>query len=198
MLHHDTNLDSDPHPLVAQVPLTVSPFLQLPSATTLPYTYKQLPSTLPPSCIDTYAQQQPPSSDSGAQQRQSQSQPQARYITSSTGAHSASPDDIIASCRALQSHLLNLADESRKKVAEWENSIRERELAEKRRVAPGWLDSEAHMLMPEKKGVANENKDLMDADMGDGEQAAAAAAAVSGQNKEGEDLDRAFGGMNLR
>lgn len=180
------------------MPLTVSPFLQLPSATTLPYTYKQLPSTLPPSCIDTYTQQQPPSSDSGTQQQQTQPQPQARYITSSTGAHSASPDDIIASCRALQSHLSNLAEESRKKVAEWENSIRERELAEKRRVAPGWLDSEAHMLTPETKGVAKENKDLMDADMGDGEQQPAAAAAVSSQNKEGEDLDRAFGGMNLR
>ncbi|KFX89057.1 hypothetical protein V490_07257, partial [Pseudogymnoascus sp. VKM F-3557] len=31
--------DNKAHPLLAQVPLTVSPFISLPTATTLPYTY---------------------------------------------------------------------------------------------------------------------------------------------------------------
>jgi hypothetical protein len=41
-------------------------------------------------------------------------------------------------------------------VEEWERGIKERELAEKRRKAPGWLDSEVRVLEPAKKtsGVA--------------------------------------------
>ncbi|PHH82576.1 hypothetical protein CDD83_3220 [Cordyceps sp. RAO-2017] len=36
------------HPLLEQVPLTVSPFVSLPSATTLSYNYKTMPSSIPP------------------------------------------------------------------------------------------------------------------------------------------------------
>lgn len=40
--------------------------------------------------------------------------------------------------------------DAEQKVRQWEQSIRDRELAEKRRKAPGWLDSEQHLLQPEK------------------------------------------------
>jgi hypothetical protein len=64
---------------------------------------------------------------------------------------------------------------------------------ERRRVAPGWLDVEQKMLVPERKEQAH---------------ASSAIAAPSNQNfmdvdppKEpdgGEELDRAFGGLGLR
>lgn len=64
---------------------------------------------------------------------------------------------------------------------------------ERRRVAPGWLDVEQKMLVPERKAEAQSGSamagqpapNLMDVDeqkVGDG----------------GEELDRAFGGLGLR
>ncbi|OCL14158.1 hypothetical protein AOQ84DRAFT_272381, partial [Glonium stellatum] len=138
------------HHLLAQLPLTVSPFLSLPAATTLPYTYKQLPSTLPPSVVDPI-----PANANTTDPSQAQSQPQApqakpAYVISSSG-HAAHPDDIIASCRALQAHLLGMEQEAKRKVEQWEERRREAELAEKRRVAPGWLDENVRLLVPERK-----------------------------------------------
>ncbi|CCF37925.1 hypothetical protein CH063_09145, partial [Colletotrichum higginsianum] len=77
--------------------------------------------------------------------------------------------------------------------------IQERELAEKRRVAPGWLDSEARILEPERAGGGGS----------EAEEAAAAAAAaretsaVAGTsemplNDQGAELDRVFGGLSMK
>lgn len=82
-------------------------------------------------------------------------------------------------------------------MKKWEGDIRERELAEKRRVAPGWLDTEERILVPERRA-------------GDGGNGEATAGPDSGgfrdpnarsdslRDREGEELDRAFGGMELR
>jgi hypothetical protein len=81
-------------------------------------------------------------------------------------------------------------------VRKWQDGIRQRELMEKRRVAPGWLDVEdsGHMLVPEKKHSAaaeeTEMKDKMEnMHIDDGRQH---------DTRRGEELDRAFGGMGLR
>jgi hypothetical protein len=69
-------------------------------------------------------------------QRNQEGKPQ--YVISPSG-HAAHPDDIIASCQALQAHIAKMQEDSRNLIRSWEDGIKEQELAEKRRVAPGWL-----------------------------------------------------------
>ncbi|KAK8187310.1 hypothetical protein IWZ00DRAFT_546081 [Phyllosticta capitalensis] len=187
------NHEDHPHPLLAQVPLTVSPFISLPTATPLPYTYKTLPSTLPPSITDPPPSNttQPADSDAAAAQQP----PKPAYVVSSSG-HAAHPDDIIASCRALQSHLTQLMDDTRSVVNKWDEQIRDRELARKRQIAPGWLDQDVKMLEPERRGPGGGPQmqqgpgaaSLLDASVGE----------VQAQSDEGEQMDRAFGGMKIQ
>lgn len=199
------NNTADPHPLLAQVPLTVSPFVSLPTATPLPYTYKQLPSTLPPSALAPNV-----TSDPTLQQSQSQPQQPPAYVMSSSGT-TATPDQILSSCLALQSHLQSLENQARNTLRAWEDMRKAEDLAEKRRVAPGWLDGDVKLLKPENVGGA-------DAEMGE------ATAQGQGQSQQGphqrrtsvgikalveqrdglpdpsqgEELDRAFGGLGLK
>ncbi|KAL8954777.1 MAG: hypothetical protein Q9193_007089, partial [Seirophora villosa] len=174
-----------PHPLLAQIPLTVSPFISLPSAPVLPYTYKPLPSTLPPSAT----------ADENGNERE-------KIVVSKSG-HVASSDDIIASCRALQEHIEKMQEDAERTIREWEARLKDDDLAEKRRVAPGWLDRDEKILQPARTDnqvvqtnqVANQNysANLMDQQMED-------ADPVHQQYniQEGEELDRAFGGMSLK
>jgi hypothetical protein len=175
------------HPLLAQIPLTVSPFISLPTATTLPYTYKTLSSTLPPSSTGSTAM-----AIDG----------KAKYVVSSTG-HSAHPDDIIESCKALQAYIQKVQDDADWELKAWEEAIQARELAEKRRVAPGWLDSDARILEPEKvdgRGAAQSatpaSLNLMDTDTSRAELSGLNLAP--GPTSNGDELDRAFGGLGLR
>ncbi len=166
------------HQLLAQVPLTVSPFISLPTAVTLPYTYKSVPSSLPPSVtLDSNGSGKP------------------KYVVSSSG-HAAHPDEIMASCKGLQSHIQRAKDEAARTIREWENSIREKDLAEKRRVAPGWLDREEKILAPTKAGEARNQADLLDSRSSEGD--AAAMPPAMSPSREGEELDRAFGGLDMK
>ncbi|KAL3422897.1 hypothetical protein PVAG01_04645 [Phlyctema vagabunda] len=182
--------DNRTHPLLAQVPLTVSPFVSLPTATTLPYTYKNIPSTLPPSSTGTTA---------------SVGDDKAKYVVSSSG-HSAHPDDIIASCQALQSYIQKVQDDADRELKAWEEAITARELAEKRRVAPGWLDSDARILEPAKAGNPNQNdnssaaggSNLMDVGVSSADASGLQHTPVTLPNGEGDELDRAFGGLGLK
>ena len=165
------------HPLLAQVPLTVSPFVSLPTATTLPYTYKTLPSSLPPSSTGSVNAEE-----------------KTKYIVSSSG-HAAHPDDIIASCKALQSYDQKLKDDADTELKEWEARIAARDLAEKRRVAPGWLDSESRILEPERNvsnKTASTKLSLMDEGVSKSEEAQLPAPTGGG-----DELDRAFGGIDI-
>ncbi|KUJ17822.1 uncharacterized protein LY89DRAFT_645498 [Mollisia scopiformis] len=179
--------DNRTHPLLQQVPLTVSPFVSLPTATTLPYTYKTLPSTLPPSSTGA------PSSG----------EEKSQYVISSSG-HAAHPDEIIASCKALQSYIQKVQDDADKELKAWEESIAARELAEKRRVAPGWLDSDARILQPERRPASSigspgyqSQGNLMDVDVSSAEASGLRHAPVVATNGPGDELDRAFGGLGL-
>ncbi|CAE7185718.1 hypothetical protein P3342_008420 [Pyrenophora teres f. teres] len=180
--------DEHPHPLLAQVPLTLSPFLSLPTATPLPYSYKTLPSTLPPSILSS-----PPSNSSSDPQQPNQ--PPA-YVTSATGT-SATPDQILTSCIALQEHLRKMEEDARRTLREWEDRRQREDLAEKRRVAPGWLDSGVHIIKPEEDGggtgaaggntgQGQQQESLMDLD-----------PQAERKAKEGEELDRVFGGLKV-
>ena len=205
-LHADTKDISDPHPLLQQLPLTVSPFLSLPTAVPLPYSYKQLPSTLPPSVTDPQ-----PTSQSQSDDPQQQPPQQAQYVVSQSG-HRAHPDQIIASCRDLQAHLRKLQDDARATIQKWDERIRERELAEKRRVAPGWLDvnQNERMLVPERRDVSSEHQhDGREAAGGNRQSVMHTGSGAERMdldrrnenadgNDEGEELDRAFGGLGIR
>jgi hypothetical protein len=84
----------------------------------------------------------------------------------------------------------------RQKVEEWEKSIQERELAERRRRAPGWLDREERLLEPEKaggNGSSDGGKNLMDEEQD--ERARRVSGIVEEKEVEdlGKELDRAFG-----
>ncbi|KAI9149473.1 hypothetical protein HJFPF1_11526 [Paramyrothecium foliicola] len=169
------------HHLLEQVPLTVSPFVSLPTATTLSYNYKTLPSTIPPSSLGISAASDDPSN-----------QPRSKYIVSGSG-HAAHPEEIISSCHALQSHISKMQEDAERELRAFEERIKERELAEKRRLAPGWLDSESRLLEPEKAQGS-----LMDEQIPSPEQRDVTTAQDSAQNDPGAELDRAFGGMDLK
>jgi hypothetical protein len=183
----ELNLHPGTHPLLAQVPLTVSPFVSLPTATTLPYTYKTLPSTLPPSSTGTSA---------------SSGEEKAQYVVSTSG-HAAHPDEIVASCKALQTYIQKVQDDADRELRAWEDAIAARELAEKRRVAPGWLDSDARILEPERRTsgtgsqAAKGQGSLMDVDVSSAEASGLKHTPVAVPNGEGDELDRAFGGLVL-
>ena len=179
-----TNRTPDPHPLLAQVPLTVSPFLSLPHSVPLPYSYVTLPSTLPPSIL-----QQNQTSDP--------SQP-PQYVQSASG-QTAHPDQILRSCTALQEHLAKLEADARKMLEEYKKRREAEDLAEKRRVAPGWLDSGVHILKPENvdEGLKAQEQGLMDGG-GQRQQMGGQGAREGERNREAEELDRVFGGLNVK
>ncbi|TVY56273.1 hypothetical protein LSUE1_G009490, partial [Lachnellula suecica] len=151
-------------------------------STTLPYTYKTLPSTLPPSSTGTAA---------------SAGEEKAQYVMSSSG-HAAHPDEIIQSCKALQAYIQKVQDDADKELKAWEQSIAARDLAEKRRVAPGWLDSEARILEPERMNSSSEAQgNLMDVDVSSAEASGLKGTPVVVPRAEGDELDRAFGGLGI-
>ncbi|KAL2677092.1 hypothetical protein Neosp_010859 [[Neocosmospora] mangrovei] len=168
------------HPLLEQVPLTVSPFVSLPTATTLSYNYKTMPSNIPPSSLGIEAASDNPSD-----------QPRPKYVVSGSG-HAAHPEDIIASCRALQAHVSKMQEEAERELREFNERIQARELAEKRRVAPGWLDSETHILQPERSTPVQQQQSLPEPQQPQG------PIGQPPADDQGAELDRAFGGMALR
>ncbi|GKZ77018.1 hypothetical protein AnigIFM56816_009127 [Aspergillus niger] len=173
-----------PHPLLAQVPLTVSPFINLPTSVTLPYTYKSVPSTIPPSVtVDS-----------------SNPDVKPRYVVSASGEHAASPEEILASCNALEQHLNKTRAEAEKAIRGWEDSINQRDLAEKRRVAPGWLDRDEKLLQPSNaasgpRAQGQPQPSLLDSSFSD---PSAATLPSMVPRDEGEELDRAFGGLDVK
>lgn len=92
-------------------------------------------------------------------------------------------------------------------MSEWEEGIKARELAEARRLAPGWLDSSSHtVLEPEKKdaakdregkGKAKQDSSLMDMDASGAEATAMGALPASAGTGGGDEIDRAFGGLGI-
>lgn len=162
------------------MPLTVSPFLSLPHSVPLPYSYVTLPSTLPPSVL---------------QPNQSNPNEPPQYVQSASG-QTAHPDQILRSCTALQEHLAKLEADARQMLDKYKKRREAEDLAEKRRVAPGWLDSGVHILKPENvdEGLKAQEQGLMD-DGAQVQQTGQHGAPV--QSREAEELDRVFGGLNV-
>lgn len=175
----------EPHPLLEQVPLTVSPFVSLPTATTLSYNYKTMPSNIPPSALGI-----PTAADDSSSE-----QPGTRFIVSATG-HAASPHEILESCHALLCHVTQLQSDAERELRQFEDRIKERDLAEKRKVAPGWLDSDSRLLEPERAPASPAQQSTSPA-AHPGQHRHGAAGPPSTEHDEGAELDKAFGGMGL-
>jgi hypothetical protein len=156
--------------------LTVSPFVTLPKAPTLPHNYASLPSTLPHSILnpDTDDPSIPPA-----------------YVTSGSGFR-AHPSTIVAQNKALRHQLDTAASDARTKVRDWHAAIHDRELAEKRRKAPGWLDSDAKILRPATTAQPPDTTpgaNLLDAD----DRNPDTLRPQESTNDMGSQMDRAFG-----
>lgn len=117
--------------------------------------------------------------------------------------HAAHPNEIIESCQALQAHIVQVQDDAEKKIREWEKELKDQELAEKRRVAPGWLDREEKILQPKRTSGsaavihsegAGQGTSLLDQQI---EKPQLEPKCEEKPNPAGEELDRAFGGMGL-
>lgn len=140
-----------------------------------------MPSNIPPSALGIQTASDDPSM-----------QPKPRYVVSNTG-HAAHPDDIMASCKALHAHISKLQEDAERELREFDERIKERDLAEKRRLAPGWLDSDARLLEPEK----TKKEEEMEAEQTDLLMQQHHQHRGPPQTEEGAQLDRAFGGMAL-
>lgn len=167
-----------------------------------------MPSTLPPSATGITA------ASASADGSIANPENKPRYVVSQSG-HAAHPDDIIQSCRALQAHISKLQADAEKDLRELDERIRARELAEKRRVAPGWLDSDARLLEPERVGGgsgggtsggdlmsnldenASVSEQLKSLSFG-GEQQAQVSEMAAPDDDEEAQMDRAFGGLAIR
>lgn len=167
--------DERSHPLLQQTPLTVNPFLSLPTPPTLPPNYASLPSTLPPSNLNAAPTSSAPDLPA--------------YVTSTTGGFAAHPSTIAAQNRSLLEQLEKQKEDGRREVEAWEREIRERELRERRRRAPGWLDREEKLLEPVKAGGdAGGVRNVMDEEPQEKER----EKEVTGEDL-GAAMDRAFG-----
>lgn len=155
--------------------------MSLPTAATLPYTYRSVPSTLPVSAIlNTNPDDKTP-------------------FVISKGGHKAHPDEIIAACVTLEQHVQKTLGDDATVIRAWNDSLHQRDLAEKRRVAPGWLDREEKLLQPTHKSAAMEEglgSSLLDQGSADPKVNDPVPAIVP--RDEGEELDRAFGGLAMK
>lgn len=97
-----------------------------------------------------------------------------------------------------------MQEDAERTIREWETRLKEDELAEKRRVAPGWLDREEKILQPTKTPALNgDTRGLADQDqtMNIMDRQANHLHGIEQQpvqSHEGDELDRAFGGMSIR
>lgn len=161
--------------------MSVNPFIDLPKPPTLPHNYASIPSTLPPS--STNAVPAPSNPELPA------------YVTSSTG-FAAHPSSIINQNRALLDQISSQRRDAQDKIKKWQQSIEDRELQEKRRKAPGWLDSESRLLQPAKK-TDDLQESVGKVDLMDEPEAPIDVQKSQEQkrtaNELGDAMDRAFG-----
>lgn len=120
-------------------------------------------------------------------------------MVSSSGEHAAHPDEILAACQSLEQHLKKTRSDAEKAIQAWEESIKQRDLAEKRRLAPGWLDRDEKLLQPSRSTTSQGNtgttESLLDSSSAD--QGASTMPSMVPRD-EGEELDRAFGGLGVK
>ena len=98
-----------------------------------------------------------------------------------------------------------MQDDAEKTLRDWEAKWREQELAEKRRVAPGWLDRDEKILEPQRAthnsmvpgSIQDRNESVSLMDRQDCDRRDTNMQDIQ-TDAAGDELDRAFGAMALR
>ena len=163
MANHEYRTTSSP---LAQLVLVKSPYLQLPHAVSLPYHYIPLPSS-----VDTIVRLQ----HKGTADRQ----PATDF------------SQVVASVELSVKKTAALKSEHEahvEKVKLWEEQIREREVREKRRIAPGYLDTDQRLLVPTRVETPRMESLVTRTD---------GTEEDGNTNSSTGDLGRAFGNMGL-
>lgn len=119
---------------------------------------------------------------------------------SSSGEHAAHPEEILASCLSLEEHLKKTRTDAENSIKDWEEAIKQRDLAEKRRVAPGWLDREEKLLQPSRATPSPATKEHQEQSLLDSSSADQDSSKLPSMAPRdvGEELDRAFGGLDVK
>jgi len=162
MANHEYRTTASP---LAQLVLVKSPYLQLPHSVSLPYNYTPLPSS-----VDTIVR---------VQQKGTANRKPATDFSQVV----ASVELSAKKTTALQSEHEAYVE----KVKLWEEQIREREVREKRRIAPGYLDTDQRLLVPSRVETPRMESPVTRTD----------ATEESNTNSSTGDLGRAFGHMGL-
>ncbi len=148
-----------------------------------------MPSTLPLSSTAG----PPPMEDVGAD---ASSSGRPKFVVSQSG-RAAHPYDIIAVCRQIEVQVDRLRADAEATLRRFEEDIRNRELAEKRRVAPGWLDSDARLLEPARApssaGSAHDDVEGGMAQLSLADRNGGVSEMAAPEHDQGMELDRAFG-----
>jgi len=97
----------------------------------------------------------------------------------------------MSSCQSLITHIQSQQKAKEQAIKDWEKSIEDRELMEKRRVAPGYLDTELRILEPTRSTPAPAPIPAPAAP-------AAAPPVQAGASGGGEELDRVFGRLGVQ
>ena len=111
----------------------------------------------------------------------------------------------MTSCLALQSHLSQLEASAKTTLREWEERRRAADLAEKRRVAPGWLDGDIKLLVPD----AGEKDRAIGRAEGEArpQQQRRTSVGIKGlierrdgvqDSREADEIDKVFGGLGIK
>lgn len=90
-----------------------------------------------------------------------------------------------------------LEADAREELRAWEERRQREDLAEKRRKAPGWLDSGVHILKPENV-VENVLESEGEPRGGQPQGVVNEGAGGALRSQEGDELDRVFGGLNMK
>lgn len=143
-------------PVLAQIPLIISPFIQPPKAVTLPFNFNKLPPSIPP----------PPSNCTVED-----------------------VENISKSAKQVQEFIERTRTELQDEYKQWRVEVERREVEEKRRIAPGYLDSGNRMLQPAvvRKAEPLEQINSTDSTSGNG----------SSTHTQVNDIDKVFGTVHI-
>lgn len=138
-------------PLLAQIPLIVSPGLRPPQAVTLPFNFNRLPSSLPPQNVSE-----------------------------------ATLDQISHESKRFIEHLDKRREERKENYQSWKEKVDKEEIEEKRRIAPGYLDTNYKLLQPSRRQAS------IDHEINSSEN------TTNNNSIEVNELDRVFGDVSLK
>ncbi|BFZ55522.1 hypothetical protein PYCC9005_002563 [Savitreella phatthalungensis] len=138
---------------LSQIPLVRSPYLRIPPAVTLPYNYTSARASLTD-----------PSMDDGTDLARLVPRTLPRSIAIADRPAGGASVDLMSAEEGVEEVVMKVVTDEREAieragalVGAWKKEIGDRELARKRRIAPGFLDTGVTMLVPQPSGSSDQN-----------------------------------------